>query len=430
MSGRQAAQGTEPTGAGGGPGTGASVLLLGDGPLPAAVVRALERRGARVRWLRRPADRELSSAVVGGCELVMIVSREDILALRLALLVEHARSGVPLIVTLFDRTVAAQIKRAVPHCQVVSMADLVAPSLAGPCLAEEICSLIEVDGRLRAVREPAATADAQPAAVDDVSVQTLIPRHGLRFMALLSGALRPVDASARILLAGASGFLLILLAELALALGFLHQSLPTALYETTLELVAVGPNPAFGHAAAWLKVLDSVLLLAALAFAAIVTAGIVNRLLDKRLTTMLGRRVVPRRDHVIVVGLGQVGLRLAALLRELGVGVVAVERRAEAPYLAFARRYAIPVVVGSGADRELLERVGALRARALAAVTSDELTNVAVAVAALAIHPQLRVVLRAGEGEVSQETRALFHIGLVRDLHRIAAELLAALALG
>jgi hypothetical protein len=66
----------------------------------------------------------------------------------------------------------------------------------------------------------------------------------------------------------------------------------------------------------WLKVFSNVSMLAVLVFAATVTAGIVERLLDRRLTTNVGRRMVPRRN-ACVVGLGQVGMRLCLLLREL-----------------------------------------------------------------------------------------------------------------
>jgi len=50
--------------------------------------------------------------------------------------------------------------------------------------------------------------------------------------------------------------------------------------------------------------------------------------------------------------------------------------------------------------------------------------------AARDVNPELRVVLRAGDGRVANETRSLFRIGLVRDVHRIAAVLIAARATG
>jgi len=172
------------------------------------------------------------------------------------------------------------------------------------------------------------------------------------------------------------------------------------------------------------------MMLASLSVVAVLTGGIVNRLLDHRLTGIFGKRSIPRTDHVVVVGLGQVGLRLCLVLRSLGIGVVAVERDVSAPSVQLARDYKIPVVIGEGGERELLSRLSLGRARALAAITSDDVGNIAISVAALALRDDLRVILRAGDGDVTTEIRSLFHIGVVRDVHRIAGDLLAAAALG
>jgi hypothetical protein len=63
-------------------------------------------------------------------------------------------------------------------------------------------------------------------------------------------------------------------------------------------------------------------------------------------------------------------------------------------------------------------------------VTSDEVENISIVVAALGMHDNLRTLLRAGRGEVVNETRSLFTIGVVRDTYRIGGTLLAAAALG
>jgi voltage-gated potassium channel Kch len=139
---------------------------------------------------------------------------------------------------------------------------------------------------------------------------------------------------------------------------------------------------------------------------------------------------MPRRDHVVVVGLGQVGLRLCMMLRTLGVPVTAVELDPDADNIRRARQYDIPVVIGRGSSRAVLRRLSLERARALAAVTSDEIENIAAAVAGLAIRRTLRTVLRAGGGDVLDETRALFRIGSVRDVYLIGGTVLAAAALG
>jgi hypothetical protein len=50
--------------------------------------------------------------------------------------------------------------------------------------------------------------------------------------------------------------------------------------------------------------------------------------------------------------------------------------------------------------------------------------------AARAADSDLRVVLRAGDGELADETRSLERLGHVLDVHRLAAAYIAGLALG
>ncbi|MEJ7714692.1 MAG: NAD-binding protein [Thermoleophilaceae bacterium] len=84
---------------------------------------------------------------------------------------------------------------------------------------------------------------------------------------------------------------------------------------------------------------------------------------------------------MVVVGLGQVGLRLCLSLRELGVPVS--WRSSPTPRATTSpapSQYRVPVVVGQGGGRFLLGRLSLERARALAAVTSDEIANIAIVV--------------------------------------------------
>jgi voltage-gated potassium channel Kch len=87
-------------------------------------------------------------------------------------------------------------------------------------------------------------------------------------------------------------------------------------------------------------------------------------------------------------------------------------------------------VIGRGANPDVLRRLSLGRARSLAAVTPDDLRNIEAAVAARASDPSLRVVLRAGDGEITDETRSLERIGHVLDVHRLGAAFIAGLALG
>jgi Trk K+ transport system NAD-binding subunit len=87
-------------------------------------------------------------------------------------------------------------------------------------------------------------------------------------------------------------------------------------------------------------------------------------------------------------------------------------------------------VIGRGSDHSLMNRLSLHRARAVAVVTADDLENISAAMTARGIEEDIRVVLRVGDGDVANETRSLLALGVIRDVHRIAAALIASMALG
>lgn len=398
-----------------------TVLLIGEGDLAEEMRQALDAAGAEVYRMKAPEEREVRHALEGdGIDRVAVVSRDDAVVLRVALMVRHVDDDVPMLVTIFDPTMAGQVDRDLDRCEVMSMADIVAPSLAGPCLGDDLVAV-------REDADPPAGIKEEGHGIVEVPIEVPDRR---RLSALARALFTPYDKSAALLLWGALGLVVVLLLETIACMAVLGQGFVDAAYGSAKTLVTVDPNDDVADGPKGLKAFLTVSMLVTLVLEASFTAGLVNRLIDRRLTGLFGRRAVPRRDHVVVVGLGQVGLRLCLLLRRCGVGVVAVDDREAGEHVGLARELAFPVVIGRGADPSLLRRLSLERATALAAVTDDDLENISIAMAARDINPDLRVVLRAGDGRLANETRSLFRIGVVRDVHRIAAALLAARATG
>ena|SRR5215216_4452720 len=114
----------------------APILLIGDGDLAEEVWRGLEALEADVVRLPHPTERELAAAFErGAVDRAVVVSRDDPFALRMALMVRDISDDTDLLVTIFDPTTAAAVESQLERCAVTSMADIVAPALAGPCLA-------------------------------------------------------------------------------------------------------------------------------------------------------------------------------------------------------------------------------------------------------------------------------------------------------
>ena len=397
-------------------------LVIGETTVARRVCASLRERGFYVRHLVAPDDGELREAMAERPSAMAVLVRDDVGALRYALAAAHICATIPLVVTIFDRTVADHLSTLLPQCDVTSPADLAAPTLAGPCLDSEIVSARHDGAHMLAVR----MVDGHP-----TSARVDAPRQsrGQRALTCATGMLRSHDFGTRMLLGGLLGLHAVLLTDWAWLVTVRHVPPLDAFHEAVRVVTTVGPGTDV-HGSSAYAIFASLAMLFTVVFTAMFPAGIVNRLLGPRRVALVGRRVLPRSGHVIVVGLGQVGLRLCRELQALGVPVVGVERNPEAKNLRLVRAMNIPTVVGHGGDRELLERLGVGRARALAAVGSDDLDNIAVSVAAQAVSPGLRLVLRAGEQEAIAETRSLLRLGSIRDVTSLSATYVVARLLG
>ena len=395
------------------------ILLLGAGDLTDETHAALEAAGAVSIRLEDPEAQDVRDALAQGVDAVAVVSRDDAWPLRAALLVRHLDPDVPIVATIFDPATGHELEEEIGNCTIASLADIVAPSLAGPCLGDDLAAVLPGE-QPRGLTW--AHGEAQVAPLPEVRAR--------RMRALATAVLRPFDRSAALVFFGAVGLVFILVAETIAATLVLEQDLVDAFYGGVKTLVTVDPNPEVQQGPKWFKVTISLSMLVALLFAAAFTGGLVERLIGRNLTGLIGRRAVPRSDHVIVVGLGQVGLRLCMLLRECGISVVAIDDQPDGEHVGQARRLRLPVIVGRGADPWLLRRLSLNRALALAAVTADDLDNIRVALAARAECHPLRIVLRAGSNATGGETSSLERLGQVRDVHRIGAVFIAGLALG
>ena len=401
---------------------GVPYVVVGDTHVARRVCASLLQRGSEVLHLIAPGDEELRKAMVREPGGVAVLLHDDVAALRYALAVAHIAPTASLVVTIFDQTVSQQLVRLLPRCHVTSPAHLAAATLVAPCLAPDALAIRRTESGITALRRSGEELVEAP--------WTLGRRARWRSRAgRVAGQLRPHDAGTRILFVGLAGILAVLLGDWAwLALVAGHES-DEAFHEAARVVATVGPAKSGGAPTSYV-LLSALAMLVTVVLTATFTAGVVDRLLGPRLVGLIGSRALPRSGHVVVVGLGQVGLRLCQELQLLGVSVVGVERDPQAPNLRIARTLGVPVIVAHGGDRAVLERLRLHRALALAAVGSDDLDNIAIAVAAHGVAPGTRVVLRAGEHEAIAETRSLLPLGTTRDVTGLSTTYVIARLLG
>ena len=214
-------------------GDGRTVVVIGEGDLSNEVCTALESVGADVTHVTDPDEDEVRQAVEDDeVDSVAVIAREDAFVLRMALIVRSVTEDTPLVLTIFDETMAEQVAGDLPNTHVTSLADIVSPSLAGPCIDERATAVSFEDG------EPVLLVEAG----DDVEEEPIPPQKARRFEALARALFTPYDKSAGLLLYGAIGLVTVFLLETLTAMPVLGNSFVDAFYGSAKTLVTVDPN--------------------------------------------------------------------------------------------------------------------------------------------------------------------------------------------
>ncbi|MFE5581094.1 NAD-binding protein [Kitasatospora sp. NPDC056531] len=233
--------------------------------------------------------------------------------------------------------------------------------------------------------------------------------------------------------------LLTALAAVLMAFGvlwYLNRDFGWTVYISLLDLAgAAQPDQQADIAAGtgtggiWQRVAQVVITICGITFAPVATAIAVEVLGS-------GRRGLPRnpsagtRDHVIVVGLGNVGTRVATQLHDLGVPVVCMERDPQARGIAAVRALGIPVVLGDGPFEEQLRRARLKHSRAVVAVSGDDATNLEAALEARHGNPEVRVVVRLFDDNFAGHFYKTLDNAASRSVSYLAAPAFAAALMG
>ncbi|HEX8037471.1 MAG TPA: NAD-binding protein [Ktedonobacterales bacterium] len=115
-------------------------------------------------------------------------------------------------------------------------------------------------------------------------------------------------------------------------------------------------------------------------------------------------------NHVIVCGLGRVGLRIITRLIDAGYAVVAIERDWSAEFVQTALNLGVPVVVGDAREATILRQARLQHARAIIAGIDGDLVNVEIGLAARALRPDAQVILRAFNEDFDRSLEQTFGI--------------------
>jgi Trk K+ transport system NAD-binding subunit len=434
----------------------------------------------------------LFDAGVAGAEAVICIEATDLRTLETILLVRDLRSDVRLVAHLDNPAVANAVEEISGAAAVLDVASLFAPAVVDACLGGRVHDIELGKVRFSTVEVVAPRAstlrklygnlvplgvtsetDQNPVVcpgrdlpvkagdgitllgtADELHAAGLRPRslaategprvgtRAARMLRRVAGQLS-TESDRALRLALGAGLLLLLSSTLLLHFGY-HLAAPghrqlsviSSAYFTVETIATVGFGDfSFSGQAVWLEVFGIWLMVAGTTLVTVILALLTNSLVTRRIAQSLGQARIPgMRDHVVMVGLGSVGMKVLDGLLARGREVVVVEREESNRYLNQVRQRGVPLVLGDSTLAQTLDSVNLQEAASVAIVTSDDLTNIETG---LAVRDRLGtrwtdvpVVLRVFDRELGGRLEQRFDFRHVWSTAAIAAPWFVGAALG
>jgi Trk K+ transport system NAD-binding subunit len=422
----------------------------------------IQLRGVRVLKAERLDEATFQSVGLTGADALALVMPDDVVNLHAALCAQAVEPNLRLVIRMVNSALGAGVRKLFASCAVMSDAAMAAPAFVAAALGEVapthfrhagrtlyvarrsdvpdqavVCALTAADGAgqvqvlpadpARAAARPAdlvlAEATGRPVGQTVAAQRIVRSRRRTRPFRVAARGIRGA-LSRRLGIAVLVTLVLVVMSGAVLAAADDVGGFWKSIYLTMLT--AVGSSDVELDRRPLAQAAQLVLTLAGVALLPLLTAAVVEGVVNARLALSDGRRTRLHNDHIVLVGLGTVGTRVLRQLTDLGLEVVAIDRRSDARGAEVAEQLGVPLIVGDAGREETLRAASIDTAQALLVLSTDDVTNLKAALNARSVRADIRVVLRLFDSDFAIRVQKAFDINTSRSVSRLVAPAFAA----
>lgn len=225
--------------------------------------------------------------------------------------------------------------------------------------------------------------------------------------------------------------IIILLATFTYVSTKLNISFVDALYFAVGMITGAGGNDqVIEKAPNSIKLFTVVMMLSGAVVFGIWYAMLTDFVLGTRLKQFWDAARIPQRHHYIVCGLSGIAIRIIQQLNANGHEVVVIETDPNNRFVNSARGMGIPVILADASFRTTLKMSNINTASAVLAVTSNDATNLEIALKAKGLAPKIPVIVNYADPDFAGMAQQVFDFEAVLSPAELAAPAFAAAALG
>jgi Trk K+ transport system NAD-binding subunit len=461
------------------------IIVAGDDALAKTIAEELRGAGARIIQITTAAD--LLGAGVHRARAVVCAGPNDAINLEIALLAREYSPNVRVVARLANDVLREAVAAVNGPGAILDVAELATPSVVEAVLSRNAHQFdtaglefvvwgaeAPYDGTLREIyadlapvavvhgKNSPAPGEVVPCPGRDLRVYagdwtsmigvkdeleargiTVPPRTATR--SRHSRVRRAIDAARAMrddvnpMLFPSLAFALLLTLGATAVVRFTYQnprmSWIDALYFASETITTVGYGDfSFAQQSTVLRLFAVALMFGGVTVTAILVAFLADLLLSRRFVqTAAVRRARHMRGHVVVVGLGSVGIRVVTDLTAAGYDVLVIEDDENNRFLSTAAELDVPVIFGDSTMRQTLESARVDQARGVAVVTDNDMENIETGIVLLEIlgsDTKVPIVMRVQGRALGTAVNRRFGFENVRSIVDLAAPWFIGAAMG
>ncbi|GAB4500183.1 MAG: hypothetical protein OHK003_19250 [Anaerolineales bacterium] len=135
------------------------------------------------------------------------------------------------------------------------------------------------------------------------------------------------------------------------------------------------------------------------------------------------------QNHIILVGLGHLGYRVALKLHDIGETLAVIEFKADSDTVTSVKKMGIPVIHDDATRPSILEAASIQKARAIILASQNDAMNLQIALKARTLKPDIQVVIRIFDDDFAHALQEQFGF-IALSATEMAAPVFAAAAAG
>lgn len=320
---------------------------------------------------------------------------------------------------LFNLAIGREIELQLPNVKVLSVSEHAAPHFAAAALCADVVSARRQGDFLEATLQEGDETITRRLHVDELPWQGEYNAKACIWPKYLG---IPGLFKDRLSLLVATGLILVVLLATAYFHSKLALSWQDALYFVITTLTTTGYGDfSLKDASFAAKLAGMLVMLSGASLFAILFALVTDWIFRARLDFMMGRRKVGLDGHLIVCGVGDVGVRVVENLILTGAKVVVIERDPDHRFNQRIRDLGVSLILADATLEETLILSGVKQARAIICATDSDMHNLEIGLNARALQPAIRTVLRIYDRSFAERIQKNFSFDSALSSSAIAA---------